>query len=404
MKTEVMLFLSGTILMVLLLPGTSVSQSHETEPYDIVHSNNAFAVDMYKQLLSGTEDIVFSPFSLATVLTMTYSGANGKTKTQMATTLHLEPDSNIHPAFSKLLDQINSEHPNIVLKTANAVFPQVGHPFLPTFNGILSKYYRVESVPKDYAKDPEAARRSINKWAEEKTEKKIVDLIPKGILDALTRMVLVNAIYFKGDWKNQFVPESTADGVFHLDDQAKVHVSMMHQKGSFPYKETDDMQVLEMPYSGNRLSFIVFLPKATTGLAGFEKTLTLNRLTELMSGLHPCEVSLSFPKIRIASSFRLKSKLKALGMTEAFDRNRADFSGMDGKKWLYISAVLQKAFLELDEKGSTAAAASAVVMRLKAMPLQTPEFRADHPFLFLIRDKTTGSILFMGRVVKPASH
>jgi len=236
---------------------------------------------------------------------------------------------------------------------------------------------------------------------EKKTRNKIKNLIPKGVLNRLTRLVLTNAIYFKGNWESQFKKDRTKDGPFTLAGGEKVNVTMMNQTADFNYMETEDFQGLELPYVDNELSMIILLPKRVDGLAEFEKTLTLKNLSQWLAKLRKRKVIVSVPKFKMTSQFRLAEVLKSMGMTDAFVPDVADFSGMNGKRDLFISAVIHKAYVDVNEEGTEAAAATAVVVGITSMPARPPVFRADHPFLFLIRDNHSGSILFIGRVTNP---
>jgi serpin B len=275
---------------------------------------------------------------------------------------------------------------------------------LQEYLDLVKKYYGVTITPVDYVGAADAATRSINRWVEEKTQNKIKNLIQPGLLDALTRLVLTNAIYFKGNWASQFDENRTKHDNFYLLSGQTIQAPMMAQKGKFKYDEFESLQILELPYVGGGLSMIVLLPKETDGLPQLEKKLTVETLSKLTTGLTEVEVKVFLPKFKMTSLFSLERTLAAMGMPDAFDRTKANFSGMDGhSNWLYIGAVVHKAFVDVNEEGTEAAAATAVVMRIKMArkPLRPVVFRADHPFLFLIRDNRTGSILFMGRVLDP---
>jgi serpin B len=238
---------------------------------------------------------------------------------------------------------------------------------------------------------------------ESKTQQKIKELIPQGVLTVLTRLVLANAIYFKGDWAVQFDGKATAKAPFHVAPGETVEAPLMSQKNQFGYAELGELQVLALNYKGKALSMVVLLPKKPDGLAALETSLTPANLEKWTRNLPAREVQVFLPKFKMTSQFRLNEKLRALGMTDAFDESKADFSGLDGRKqYLFITAVLHKAFVEVNEEGTEAAAATAVVIGLRSAPARPLVFRADHPFLFLIRDNRTGSILFLGRVVDPA--
>ncbi len=252
----------------------------------------------------------------------------------------------------------------------------------------------------DFAGKTEAARKTTNVWVEDETNKKIKDLIPGGILGRETALVLTNAIYFNGDWASQFGKKATTDAPFTLADDKKVQVAMMRQKGKFRYFETKDFQALALPYVKDELSMVVFLPKDYKGLPNFEGSLAATNLEKWLSGMRRREVQVYLPRFKLTYKNRLDETLKSMGMSDAFGGG-ADFSGMNGRKDLFISAVLHKAFVDVNEEGTEAAAATGVVMGGTSVRPRPVVFRADHPFLFLIRDNKSGSILFMGRLVKP---
>ena len=238
---------------------------------------------------------------------------------------------------------------------------------------------------------------------EDQTQQKIKDLIAKGVLDQLTRLVLTNAIYFKGTWKSQFDEKQTRELPFAVSPDKKLNVPMMHQQSQFRYAAFPDCQVIDLPYSGEDLSMLIVLPKKVDGLSELEKSLTVDNLKTWTSRLRQTKVSVFIPKFKMTCQFQLKSVLADMGMPQAFDSRRADFSGMTPKPDLFISAVIHKAFVDVNEEGSEAAAATAVVMKLRSRPKPPPVFRADHPFVFFIRDNRTGSVLFLGRVMNPKS-
>ncbi len=369
----------------------------------VVCGDTALALDLYQKLRATEGNLFFSPYSISTALAMTYAGARGDTETQMAQTLHFTlSQSTLHPTFAALEARLRSvqEKGDILLQIANALWPHVDYPFLETFLALTEEFYGVSITPLDYG-DPETARQKINTWVEEKTQDKIKELIPPGVLDALTRLVLVNAIYFKGNWASQFAKEQTRTAPFLVTSSQKVEAPLMTQEHPFRYGETDRLQILELPYVGNDLSMIVLLPKEVDGLAKLETALTTPNLAQWTSRLWETEVRVFLPRFKIAQGFRLNDTLTVMGMIDAFDELKADFSGMDGKEnRLYIGAVLHKAFVDVNEEGTEAAAATAVIM-LRAPTSPPPIFRADHPFIFLIRENSTGSILFLGRVLDP---
>jgi len=370
----------------------------------VVGGNNAFALDLYGKLREREGNLFFSPFSISTALAMTYAGARGETEAQMAKVLHFPPGrEKLHPACKTLIDDLNArqEKGGYELSVANALWGQKGYGFGKVFLHVTRTYYGAGLNEVDFVKAAEAARQRINKWTEEKTRGKIKDLIPPGVLTELTRLVLTNAIYFKGDWAAQFDEKATRDAPFTLLDGEKVDVPMMHQREDFGYMERETFQALALPYVGKELSMVVFLPKEVGGLAELEKSLTAKNLAKWLPALRKRKVRVWLPKFKMTSQFRLDKTLMAMGMADAFTR-AADFSGMNGKKDLFISAVIHKAFVDVNEEGTEAAAATAVVVGITSVaPRRHVVFRADHPFLFLIRDNKSGSILFMGRVVNP---
>jgi len=371
----------------------------------VVKGNAAFALNLYGELRGKEGNLFFSPHSLSTALAMTYAGARGNTARQMAEALQFSLDrEQLHPAFAALQARFQAvqDRGEVRLSVANALWAQQGYAFLEEYLARVEEHYGVRISAVDYVQDAEGARTRINAWVEEKTENKINDLIPPGVLTALTRLILVNAIYFKGNWASQFDPGFTYEAPFWMTPDHEVAVPMMSQQGQFGYAEWDELQALEMPYVGHELSLVVLLPREAGELAELEDALNPETLERWTKSLRKREVQVFFPRFKITAQFLLNHSLANLGMVDAFDMNKADFSGMDGlANWLYIAAVLHKAFIEVAEEGTEAAASTAVVMELRSLPLPPPTFRADRPFLFLIRETRTGSILFLGRMVQP---
>ncbi len=365
--------------------------------------NTGFALALYQNLHKLDGNLFFSPYSISTGLAMTYAGARTDTQTQMAQTLHFLPDQkNLHPAFAHLeaiLEEAGKKG-HVQLRVANTLWPRIGYKFLKAFLTLTKKFYGVRITQLDFG-DGEAARLTINTWVEERTENKIKDLIAAGVLDDSTRLVLVNAIYFKGDWADRFDPGLTAPAAFLTLAGGKVQVPMMTLKHTFKYAEDDGLQVLELSYAGGDLSMVVLLPRDVNGLAQVEESLDVKNLDNWRKNLQETEVEVFLPRFELSFPFRLDDTLKSMGMENAFS-TKADFSGMDGTRELYLGAVLHKAFVAVNEQGTEAAAATAVVMQTKALAISPIIFRADHPFVFFIRENSTGSILFIGRVVDPA--
>ncbi len=381
--------------------------------------NNCFALQLYQQVRGEKGNLFFSPYSISTALAMTYAGAKGRTQEQMAQTLCFptakevvqklaegrEPlmAEDFARAFGEIIKDLNARggKGTFELHVANALWGQQDFEFLPSFAKLVEDQYGGHLERVDFVKAAEKARRTINAWVEKQTNGKIKDLIGPGLLDSMTRLVLTNAIYFKGTWARQFQKEGTQDEPFTLLDGGKIQVPMMNQQASFGYGEADGLQVLEMPYVGQELSMVVLLPREPAGVGELEKALTAENVSKWLSGVRRQEVIVAMPKFKMTHKFSLGAVLQAMGMTDAFSR-QADFSGMTGRNDLFISAVVHQAYVDVNEEGTEAAAATGVTMRLTAMaPGRVPVFRADHPFLFLIRDIRSGSILFVGRVANP---
>ena len=391
-----------SILFLLIL---SFSLSMDNNTAIISASNNAFGIDLYKKLITEERGNIFiSPYSISSALAMTYAGARGNTEKQMAKVLYFNlPQEDIHKAFSSLNAYFNSPNKSYQLAIANALWGQANYPFQKEFINLLNKYYEAGFNEVDFVNDEnrEKARLTINKWVEDKTNNKIKELIHPEDISALTRLILVNAIYFKGKWQNQFDPKETRDMPFNLENKKKINVPMMHQEGKFNYTEDEKVQVLELPYSEKELSMVIFLPKEGISLSDFEKELSIERVNKLLSNLSQEKVDVYIPKFKMEKRYILNKILIDLGMSDAFDMMLADFSGMTESKDLYISKVIHQSFVEVNEEGTEAAAATAVIMSGKSIAPMIIEFKADRPFLFIIRDIKTNTILFMGRFVEP---
>lgn len=372
---------------------------------NIARDNTLFALDLYNQLKMTDGNLFFSPFSIFTALAMTWAGARENTAVQMAETLHFtEKPAQFHRAIGDLISQLNAvqKETDVELSIANAIWAQKGYQFLDEFFRIVQQSYQADLKQVDFSSAAESARQAINAWVEQQTNEKIKDLLPPKVLNALTRLVLVNAIYFKGFWDNQFKSRDTREMEFWLLTEVAVKVPMMHQEHQFGYWENDWLQIMEMPYKEESLSLIVLLPKEKTGITDLEQKLNFENMMAWQSRLRKRKVIVFFPKFKIESQFSLGQTLALMGMSDAFDPELADFSAMVGQKELYISAVIHKAFLEVNEEGSEAAAATGVVVGVTSIAPSPPIFKADHPFVFFIRDNKSQSILFLGRVLNPA--
>ena len=372
---------------------------------NIARDNTLFTLDLYNQLKMTDGNLFFSPFSIFTALAMTWAGARENTAVQMAETLHFtEKPAQFHRAIGDLISQLNAvqKETDVELSIANAIWAQKGYQFLDEFFRIVQQSYQADLKQVDFSSAAESARQAINAWVEQQTNEKIKDLLPPKVLNALTRLVLVNAIYFKGFWDNQFKSRDTREMEFWLLTEVAVKVPMMHQEHQFGYWENDWLQIIEMPYKEESLSLIVLLPKEKTGITDLEQKLNFENMMAWQSRLRKRKVIVFFPKFKIESQFSLGQTLALMGMPDAFDPELADFSAMVGQKELYISAVIHKAFLEVNEEGSEAAAATGVVVSVTSIAPSPPIFKADHPFVFFIRDNKSQSILFLGRVLNPA--
>ena len=399
--------LSTFFMMVLALTACTssipIEASSDVDTTDVVEGNTTFALDLYGKLKKKQGNLFLSPYSISTALAMTYAGARGNSEKQMANVLRFTLDNNqLHPSFSLLDEQLNAIQGkgDIELSVANALWAQKDYFFLKSFLDLIENNYGAVINSVNFKGACEAVRIKINTWVEEKTKDKIKDLIKPGVLDPLTRLVLTNAIYFKGNWASQFKKSKTKEEKFWLDSSNSIKVPMMVQKQDFRYMESESLKILELPYVGNDLSMIVLLPKEIDGLGKLESSLTVENLANWLSLLKEKEIRVFLPKFKMSSQFNLSQTLASMGMPDAFTK-KADFSGMTDNKDLYISAVIHKAFVDVNEEGTEAAAATAVAMKFLSAPAPPPVFRVDHPFLFLIRHNSSESILFLGRVVNP---
>ena len=382
---------------------------NESELATLVDGNSAFAFNLYQQLRDEDGNLFYSPYSISLALAMTYAGARSETERQMADALHFTlPQNQLHPAFNALALELASrgegaegkDGEGFRLNIVNAIWGQKDYQFLAAYLDTLAVNYGAGLRVLDFVGVPEESRVTINDWVSEQTEDRIEDLIPSGLINPNTRLVLTNAIYFNAAWLYPFEEDLTGDGAFHLLDGSQVTVPMMRQTESLGYAEGDGYQAVELPYDGNELSMVILLP-ASGQFETFEAALDAAQVEGIIGSLENREVSLTMPKFEFDSSFSLREALSALGMPIAFSEG-ADFSGMTGNRDLFIADVVHKAFVSVDEAGTEAAAASAVMMELTAMP-ETVEVTIDRPFIFLIRDIETGAILFVGRTLNPAA-
>lgn len=380
----------------------------DADQKQLVESNTTFALDLYGRLSEKNGNLFVCPFSISTALSMAYGGARGQTATEMAAVLHFrqKPDR-IHRAFGKLLLALKPPEGQQTyrLHIANGFWLPRDYTFLPEFLSLGQSHYQAGIQVLDFANQTEAARQTINQWAAEHTAGKIPEVLAPGVLSSLTRLVLTNATYFKGNWAAKFDAQRTKDAPFTRADGSQVTVPMMRQTGVFGYLETPDLQILELPYVGNDVAMVVLLPRAANGLPKLEQSLNAKQLAEWIGRLRPTEVHVGLPRFTMTDEFNLNQPLGALGMKAAFEAGRADFSGMDGSRYLYIAAVIHKTFVEVNEEGTEAAGVTAIIINTVSLgpPKRIPTFEADRPFLFLIRDVRSGSVLFLGRLSNPKS-
>ncbi len=376
----------------------------------LVSGNNTFAFNLYQQLTKGNNgNMFYSPYSISTALAMTYAGANGDTATQMAKALDFTlPQAQLHPAFNDLALQLASRGQgasgtngkSFALNIANALWCEKTYNFLPNFLNTLGQNYGAGVNLLDFINSPELSRVTINNWVSNETNDKINDLIPTGAITPQTRLVLTNAIYFDAAWQNPFSADKTQNGTFNLLDGSTVSVPMMNNEASYGYTKGSGYQAVELPYSGDQVAMDIIMPDAGN-FTTFESGMTAGSISGIINNLQTKSLNLTMPKFNFDSSFSLNDALSALGMPIAFS-NDADFSGMTGNKDLTIADVVHKAYVAVDEQGTEAAAATGVVMSAMAVMNQNI-LTIDQPFIFIIRDIQTGSILFVGRVLNPAS-
>jgi len=377
---------------------------------DLVDGNSAFAFDLYQVLREENGNLFYSPHSISLALAMTYAGARDETEQQMAETLHfILPQDRLHPALNSLDLELarrgegaeGKDGEGFRLTIVNAIWGQDGYAFLPEFLDTLAENYGAGLRILDFTSALEESRVTINDWVSEQTEGRIEDLIPQGAISPATVLVLTNAIYFNAAWAEPFEEGATEDGTFHLLDGGEVTVPMMGQMESFGYAEGEGYQAVELPYDGWELSMVILLPEAGE-FEPFEDSLDAERVDGIVNDLAHRQVALTMPKFEFESDFSLKDSLAAMGMADAFT-GAADFSGMTGGHDLFIAEVIHEAFVSVDEAGTEAAAATAVMIAELAMPEEPVEVTVDRPFIFLIRDIETGAILFVGRVIDPSA-
>lgn len=405
-----MKLLLGVLLMMASsypVPGTKLDNVNAADQAEVTRGNNAFAVDLYGHLRQQNGNLFFSPESISTAFAMADAGARGETAAEMARVFHFTlPPDRLHPAMGALLAGMNAPHPGYELRVADALWAQQDARFMSAYLTAIESDYGAGFHRVDFKTQSEAVRGTINQWVEQQTNNRIQNLIGPGVLSSRTRLVLTNAIYFKGTWRTPFEKAATQDGEFHVSSAQTITAPLMHRTGGYRYYDGGTFQELEIPYQGDELAMVAVLPKQTDGLTALEQQFTSAAAEQWIDKLAPAQkVILTFPRFTMTQQFELSGTLGSMGMPQAFTP-AADFSGMTGKPEFSISAAIHKAFIDVNEQGTEAAAATAIGMTAAAMRMPAPEpppivFRADHPFLFMIRDTKTGAILFMGRVEDP---
>lgn len=389
------------------IPNKDGTEATTDEVASVVNANNQFTLDLYSELNKEDGNIFFSPYSISTALAMTYEGARDKTATEIESVFHFPIDVSVRKqAFLTIHDQINQPNSKYKLSIANALWAQKDYKFLSTYIDDIEKYYAGKATNVDFKNSTEDARQTINNWVADQTNDKIKNLFSRGSLNHLTCLVLTNAIYFKGTWVKEFDQDQTQDDDFRLGSKNTIQVPMMRrtdEDAEFNYSENSDLQVLEMPYEGDKLSMMILLP-TDDNLLSLEKNLSLENIKKWKDDFEKQQVKVYVPKFTFNTKYSLNDTLSKMGMPTAFS-DKADFSGLNGTKNLSIQSVIHQAFVAVDEEGTEAAAATGVSIGETAIaPTENPIpiFKADHPFIFIIQDEDNGNILFLGRVSDPS--
>jgi len=382
-----------------------------------VSSNDKTMLKLADHLAPG--NMVMSSVSLGTVMAMILAGAKNNSQKQILDYFHLSHPGEVSKGFKECLSSIKSNvdggevdsKSSVSLRAANRIYTEQSFQILPEYTEHLKSYFNADPMALDFLNDADGARKLINTWVEEQTNEKIKDLLAAGVVNAATRVVLVNALYFKGEWEEAFDPRKTRKEAFHVDSETTVEAQMMHQKAKFGYKVMEGLggaTALSMPYKGNQLEMIFVLPKeescGSSGLKAMEQAMSVSAFGQELEGFaYERDVVVTIPKFKIESTHELNEPLKKSGVVDIFDAGSCDLSGISGDRSLFVSVVVQKAFIEVNEEGAEAAAATAGVMLMRcALPMERPlEFKCNRPFFFLIRIKASGLVLFSGRVANP---
>lgn len=396
--------LSANLLAFLLL---SSSVQAASIPPELTTGNNKFAWELYAELAESPGNLVFSPQSISSALAMTFFGAEGETSKQIAKTLHFElPPEELAAGYAALLSRFQNAKPGQEsrLLIANRLWGQSGYEFRPEFLQMTREFFGSELGEVDFSNQTQKARTTINQWVADKTEGHIENLLSPQSVNSQTRLVLTNAVYFFSGWKYEFRKGDTQPAAFAVSPRESVNVSLMTQTNRLRYAKSDGVQILELPYQTGGLSMVVLLPKTSNGLAALDQGLSAKQVNGWMKQLELQQVEVFLPKFKLDSSFELQDVLSTMGMPIAFEQSQADFTGIEASGEIYLSAVIHKVFIDVNEQGTEAAAATAVVGDGSPAPRDSDQpnvFRADHPFVYLIRDQETGSVLFIGRVSNP---
>ncbi|XP_074135103.1 serpin B6-like isoform X1 [Sminthopsis crassicaudata] len=367
---------------------------------------NTFTLNVFKEITEkdNSQNVFYSPLSLYCALAMVLEGAKGNTAAQIQQVLSLNKGTDVRQSFQFFLEEANKSGDQCLLRIANRLFGEKTHDFISSFKESCQKFYHSKMEELDFANASEEARKHINKWVEEKTQGKIVELLTNGSIDQLTSLVLVNAIYFKGKWQNQFDKHATTEQMFKINKDKQKPVQMMYQESTFSmtYLREVFTNVLVLPYVGGQMDMVILLPDENTDLKTLEKSLTSEKLTDWLKPerMNKTEVEVFLPRFKLEENLDMENILRKLGMSDAFDGSKADFSGISTGKNLLLSKIMHKAYVEVNEEGTEAAAATAVVI-IPLCAKMNPRFVVDRPFLFLIRDNSSKNILFYGKVISP---
>jgi len=390
-------------IFVLLFPGMMIFNNLYSENFNsFIKGNNQFAIDLYKQMSRSNENIFFSPISISNAFAMLYAGTDGKTKKEIKQVFHFTPEKELHSYFSELIRKLKNVS-GCELNIANALWVQKGYEFKKEFLNIAKKFYDGVVKELNFKTSPEESRKKINRWVEQKTKGKIKELIEKGSISSLTRLILTNAIYFNGEWCHQFNKKLTKEMPFYQINGNEKQVPMMQFEDfkEFNYFEDTIVQVLEMKYKGEKISMIIVLPKNKDGIKNVEEVLNIDILNNWLESMRLTKVDVYFPKFKMERAYTLTENLRGLGISSLFGPE-ANLSGITGERDLFINEIFHKSYIDVNETGTEATAATGVGFPESIPMKEKPKiFKADHPFIFLIYDKETRAILFFGRVLEP---